>query len=328
MKRRLHTYFILTLLCFLLSVKSFSQHFMFQTGKVNWEAGINVGPSFFLGDLGGHMGKGTRFVKDLNFNFTNLMKGAFITAYPANWLGFRFSAQVGTLEGDDAIINTKGVDELWRKQRNLDFRTKIQEAYVGLEIFPFTFLHRFDEYQPRLRFYGVIGLGVFHFNPQGSLTDPAGNKTWYYLHPLRTEGQGMKEYPDIKPYSLTQLNIPMALGLKYFVSDRFTLSGEFLYRKSFTDYIDDVSKFYIDPNHFSNYMSSQDAAVARQISDKMYGIVTPGVTRYAPGTMRGNPRQDDAYFSLLLKFGVQLGEVYENMSDRNAARKTRCPARF
>ncbi len=328
MKKRLHTYFISAIVCFLLSVKSFSQHLMFQTGKIKWEAGINLGPSFFLGDLGGHMGKGTRFVKDLNLNFTNLMKGVFITAYPADWLGFRFSMQMGELEGDDAIINTKGVDELWRKQRNLDFRTKISEAYGGFEIFPLMFLNRFEEDQPRMRPYGFIGLGVFHFNPQGSLTDQNGNKTWYYLHPLRTEGEGMKEYPNIKPYSLTQVNIPMALGLKYFLSDRITVAGEFLYRKSFTDYIDDVSKFYIDPNDFNKYLSSQDAAIARQISDKMYGIVTPGVTRYAPGTQRGNPHQDDAYFSLLLKFGVQLGEVYDNMADRNAARKARCPARF
>ena len=328
MKKRLPTYFIFISLCFLQPVKSFSQHLMFQTGKVKWEAGMDFGPSFFLGDLGGHRGKGTTLVKDLNFNFTNLMKGVFVTAYPSDWFGFRFAIQTGKLEGDDAIITTKGVDELWRKQRNLDFRTNISEAYAGIEIFPLTFLNRFTEDLPRIRPYGLIGIGVFHFNPQGSLTDANGNKTWYYLHPLRTEGEGMKEYPNIKPYSLTQVNIPMALGLKFYLSDRFTLSGEFLYRKSFTDYIDDVSKFYIDQNNFAKYMSPADAAIAAKISDKIIGIVTPGVTRYAPGTMRGNPKQDDAYFSLLLKVGVQLGTVYASMYDRNVAKHSRCPARF
>lgn len=120
----------------------------------------------------------------------------------------------------------------------------------------------------------------------------------------------------------------MGGGLKYFLSDRFNISSEVLYRKSFTDYIDDVSTNYIDPALFDKYLSPSDAAIARQIHDKVYGIVTPGVTRYAPGTQRGNSKQDDAYFSYLLKFGVRLGSIYENDIQRKAAHQLRCPAKF
>ena len=313
---------------FLFSLKSYSQSIIFQSGKVIWEAGINIGPSFFLGDLGGNAGKGTRFLKDVNLQLTNIMKGLFITAYPSDWLGLRLAAQTGTLEGDDGAIKTKGVDELWRKQRNLDFRTNIMEVYAGAEIFPLMLLNRFREISPRMRPYGVVGIGMFHFNPQGSLTDASGNKTWYDLHPLRTEGQGMKEYPDRKPYSLTQFNVPLGAGIKYYLSDRINISFEVLDRISFTDYIDDVSTTYIDPNLFANYLPAADAAIARQISDKVYGIVTPGVTRYAPGTQRGNAKQDDSYFSLLLKFGVRLGPIYESNLERSAARQAKCPAKF
>jgi hypothetical protein len=332
MKKRFHTVFkhtcVISFLSLLFSVKSFSQSVIFQTGKVIWEAGLNVGPSFFLGDLGGNAGHGSRFIKDVNLQFTNIMKGVYIAAYPTDWLGFRVAIQKGKLEASDAVIDTKGVNELWRKQRNLDFRTNISEAYAAIEIFPFMLLTRFQEDQPRLRPYGVIGIGMFHFNPQGSLTDANGNKTWYYLHPLRTEGQGMAEYPNVKPYSLTQINIPMGCGIKYFLSGRFNISTEFLYRKSFTDYIDDVSKNYIDPSLFDKYLSPADAAIARQIHDKVYGIVTPGVTRYAPGTQRGNPKQDDAYFSFLMKFGVRLGGIYENDIQRSAAHQLKCPGKF
>ena len=313
---------------FLFSVKSFSQSIIFQTGKIIWEAGFNVGPSFFLGDLGGNAGKGTRFLKDVNLQLTNIMKGVFITAYPSDWLGVRFAAQSGTLEGDDAIINTKGVDELWRKQRNLDFRTNITEAYIGLEIFPSMLIPVLRDNVSRLRPYAIIGVGAFKFNPQGSLTDASGNKTWYYLHPLMIEGQGMKEYPQSKPYSLTQINIPIGGGLKYFLSDRVNVSVEILDRLTKTDYIDDVSKNYIDQNLYANYLSAADAAIARQISDKVYGIVTPGVTRYAPGTQRGNPKQNDTYFSLLAKFGVRLGAIYENDFVKRAAHQSKCPVRF
>ena len=46
------------------------------------------------------------------------------------------------------------------------------------------------------------------------------------------------------------MNIPMGAGIKYYASERINLSTELLYRKTFTDYIDDVSKNYIDPNNY------------------------------------------------------------------------------
>jgi hypothetical protein len=302
---------------------------VFGNEKTKVEVGVNIGPSFFLGDLGGNRGKGTRFVKDLNFSTTQIMKGAFITIYPNEWLGIRAAAEGGKLEGEDRIISTKGEDELWRKQRNLDFRTNIAEIYIAAEIYPFMLLHKNDEdYKPRLRPYGVIGVGMFHFNPQGSLTDANGNKTWYYLRPLHTEGQGFSEYPDRKEYSLDQINIPMGCGVKYFISERVNVGLELLLRKSFTDYIDDVSTKYIDPNLFNKYLSPQDAVIARQISDKMFGIVTPTVSRNEPGTQRGNPNQNDSYFNIFLKCAVRLGSIYENRYSRNVASHMRCPARF
>ena len=333
MKKRLHAtwfaYFISIFLSFLLFSKSYSQSLVFGTGKTKVEVGINIGPSFFLGDLGGHRGKGTRFIKDLNLPLTEIMTGAYVTFYPNEWLGFRAAAQYGKLQGDDAIINTKGVNELWRKQRNLDFRTHIAEGYVAAEVFPLMLLNKNNEdYKPRLRPYGVIGVGVFHFNPQGSLTDANGKKTWYYLRPLHTEGEGFPEYPNRKEYSLTQVNIPMGCGLKYIISDRVNISLEILLRKSLTDYIDDVSTTYIDPALFDKYLTPQNARIARQISDKVIGIVTPNVTRYAPGTQRGNPNQNDSYFTTFLKFGIRIGTIYESGYNRNVANHMRCPNRF
>ncbi len=306
----------------------FAQSLIFGNEKSRVEVGVNIGPSFFLGDLGGNRGKGTRFVKDLNFSYTQLMVGGFIAAYPNEWLGIRLVGEIGKLEAEDKIIKTKGVDELWRKQRNLDFRTNITEGYLAVEFFPLMFLNRNDEDKPRFRPYGVIGVGVFHFNPQGSLTDANGNKTWHYLKPLHTEGQGFPEYPDRKEYALTQVNIPMGVGLKYFLSDRINVSFELLLRKSFTDYIDDVSTRYINPDLFDKYLPAADAVIAREISDKMYGIVTPGVARNKPGEQRGNPKQNDSYFTTFVKFGVRLGPIYESSFNRNAASRTRCPNRF
>lgn len=332
MKKRLHiawfTCFIL-FTAFFFSETAYSQGLMFGNEKTRVEVGINVGPSFFLGDLGGNRGRGTRFVKDVNLSVTQVMKGLYATVYPNEWLGIRAAAQIGILEADDRLIKNNGSHELYRKQRNLDFRSNIAEAYIAAEIYPLTLLYiGIPDYKPRFKPYGVIGVGAFKFNPQGSLTDNNGNVTWHDLKPLRTEGQGFEEYPDRKEYSLNQINIPMGVGVKYMLSERINISLELLLRKSFTDYIDDVSTTYIDPNLFDKYLSPADAIIARRIADKVHGIVDPNLARNEPGVQRGNPTQNDSYFTTFLKFGIRLGPVFENSFSRNAAKKMRCPTRF
>ncbi len=316
---------LLLLLCFTILSKSYSQAFLFGE-KVKWEVGLNFGPSFFLGDLGGNSGKGTNNLKDVNLEFTKMMKGVFVTMYPKNWVGLRLAVDITYLEGSDDIITTNGIDELWRKQRNLDFKSNVLEGYVALELFPTMFFKRRSEYEPRLRPYGLAGIGIFHFNPKGSLTDASGNKTWYYLHSLNLEGQGMPEYPDRKPYKLTQVNIPLGVGLKYYASERINLSAEVLYRKTFTDYIDDVSHNYIDPVNYNKHLSAADAALAYKLSDKSIGIIYPGMTRYPPGTMRGDAKDGDTYFSIVMKLGIRLGPIYESTFARRAARQVKCPS--
>lgn len=301
-----------------------SQHLVLGNEKIKVEVGLNFGPSFFLGDLGGNFGRGTHFLKDLNLEETKLMKGAFISVYPKDWIGLRVAAQITYLSGNDLNINTSGEHETYRKERNLDFKSNVWEAYAALEVFPLMMFNKYDDYDPRLKPYGLIGVGLFNFNPKGSLTAANGRKTWYELQPLRTEGQGMKEYPSKKEYNLTQVNIPMGFGVKYQLSDRVNIGTEFLYRKTFTDYIDDVSTTYIDPIYFENYLSNQNASLARRLHDKSNSLTTPA-NRTPPGEQRGNSNQMDSYFSTVLKLGVRLGAIYNSSSERNAARQTRCP---
>jgi hypothetical protein len=321
---------IISLFLLLYSPVTIAQHIVLGNEKLQIEAGINFGPTFFLGDLGGKVGKGTTFIKDLNFQLTKLMKGAFISVYPSNWWGVRVAGQYTYIEGIDKIISTYGVDELWRKQRNIDFKSNMWELYAAVEFFPVEFIKRNDgEYNPRFRPYFFGGVGAFHFNPKGSLTDENGNVTWHELKPLSTEGQGFAEYPNKKPYNLTQMNVPFGMGFKYLVTEKVNIGLELLYRKTFTDYMDDVSTTYIDPNYFDVYLSATDALIAKQISDKTFGIVTPGVSRYDPGVQRGNPNNKDAYFSFVFKVGVNFGGgAYRNAYDKSSAGRVKCPARF
>ncbi len=291
---------------------SFSQSF--GQSSSSWEAGITIGPSNFLGDLGGNAGKGTTFLKDNNFSMTKLTYGAYLAYQPAEWLGFRFAVNFGRLEGDDAIIKGKGGWEEARKLRNSNFRSKLSEALLMAEVYPTVFIENDpSDVWLKLRPYGVIGVGVFHFNPQGK--DPL-TGDWVDLKPLRTEGQGL--IPGVPEYKLTQINIPMGVGIKYFLSESVNLSLEVLHRKTFTDYIDDVSTNYVDPAIFYANMPLAQAQLAARMANKSGGTGT----RFKPGDKRGNPNQNDAYYTVGIKLGFRLGS-----SDRWST-STRCPVRF
>jgi len=277
-----------------------------ESEKNTTEGGFTIGPMVFLGDLGGHFGKGTGFLKDYNMGTTKLSIGAFVTAFPAQWLGFRFSLNYGRIEGDDGLIKGKGGDEESRLARNLNFRSTIWEGTVMAEFYPTVFLEDDPEdVTARLRPYGVLGLGLFHFNPEASYNDPNGTQYWTSLKALHTEGEGFAEYPTRKNYSLMQMNIPMGAGIKYFFSENLNISFEVIHRKTFTDYIDDVSTTYVDPTLFSKYLTPSQAALAVKLSNKsVNGYNTPS---YKKGNKRGDPHQNDAYFTAGFKVAFRIG---------------------
>jgi hypothetical protein len=285
-----------------------------------FEAGFTVGPMVFLGDLGGHMGKGTPFLKDYNMNATKLSYGVYLAAHPNELLGFRLSVNFGKVDGDDNYIRAKGGEEEARLDRNLNFKSNISEATLMLELYPTViFEDQPTEVTGRLRPYGVAGVGVFHFNPMGTYIDPnTSQPTWVYLQPLHTEGQGFPEYPDRKNYALTQLNIPLGVGIKYYFSEKVNLSFEVIHRKTFTDYLDDVSTKFVDPSLFAANLPAGDAQIASAMSNKSPLRGVPGML-YTPGDKRGDPAQKDAYFTFGLKLGIRLG------SDHSYDNSTRCP---
>jgi hypothetical protein len=303
---------------------AFSLHAAAQsitTGNGKVEFGLGLGPMFFLGDLGGNHGVGTTFLKDLNFPVTKFSEGLFINLYPAEWLGFRVAANHGKVEGKDQIIKDRFGDEYSRKVRNLQFRSTILEAYVATEIYPTVFFEQYEERKGKLRPYGIIGIGLFKFNPKGEYFDANGRSRWVELQPLHTEGQGMAEYPDRKNYKLTQTEIPMGFGAKYYLKENFYLGLEVLHRKTFTDYIDDVSTNYIDQSLFSQYLPPAQAAMALQLN---YRENFPALnTRPGLNEQRGNPTQNDAFFSTILKMGWRLTDW--NTPEGRAARQMRCP---
>ncbi len=291
------------LVCFLSFLTTSTKAQSITTGNGKVEIGLGIGPMFFLGDLGGSAGAGKTFIKDLDLPLTKLNKGLYLNYYPAEWIGFRLAGNLGFVEGDDAQAPAKGGQEMDRRERNLNFRSKINEAYAAVEFYPTFFLEKYDGLLGKLRPYVLGGAGVFHFNPE--VRDVDGS--WVKTAPLRLEGQGFAEYPDSKPYKLTQLNVLVGFGAKYYIKENMYLGLEILHRKLFTDYVDDVSHdYYIDPIYFDQYLSAADAQKARRLYYRgTYSF--PTTQPYQTFAERGDPKQNDAYFSTILRMGWRLG---------------------
>lgn len=318
--------FVLILVFASFTTQSFSQSITTGNGKI--ELGLGLGPLFFLGDLGGNRGVGTRFVKDVNFPVTKFAKGIYANIYPAEWLGFRVAINQGKLEGYDSLIRGKGGDEESRKQRNLEFRSPLLEAYAALEFYPTVFIEKYDGLLGKIRPYGVIGVGMFKFKPQGKYYAPNGSSQWVDLQPLRTEGQGMAEYPDRKPYKLSSLEVPIGVGVKYYLKENMYIGFEIMHRKSFTDYVDDVSTNYIDNSLFANYLTPQQTAMANQLYNRVGFVPYQPVNTNRPGIgeQRGNPKQNDSFFSSILRMGWRLNDW--NSANGRALRQLRCPSYY
>jgi hypothetical protein len=284
--------------CF--SMQTRSQSISTPNGK--FEVGLGIGPMFFLGDLGGAAGVGKTFIKDLDLPLTKLNKGLYLNYYPTEFIGLRVAGNLGYLEGDDAEAPAKGGAEEDRKYRNLHFRSKISEVYAAIEIYPTYFFEKYDGLQGKLRPYILGGVGIYHFDPETKDLDGS----WVKTAPLRLEGQGFPEYPDSKPYKLTQKNILMGLGFKYYIKENAYVGFEILHRKLFTDYVDDVShNYYIDPIYFDRNLSAADAITARRLYYR--GVYSFPATRpYEEFAERGDPKENDAYFSSILRLGWRI----------------------
>lgn len=286
-----------------------------STADRRLELGIGIGPMFFIGDLGGNAGVGKTFVKDLDLPLTKFCKGLYLSYYPTEFIGLRLAGNLGFLEGDDAEAPAKGGAEMDRLERNLHFKTKISEVYAAVEIYPTVFMERNDGLKGKLRPYLLAGAGMYHFNPEAKDVDGK----WVKTQPLSLEGQGFAAYPDNKPYKLTQKNIMGGFGIKYYISESFYTGFEILHRKLFTDYVDDVSNdYYIDPIYFDQNLSAADALIARRIYYR--GTYTFPTTRpYEEYAQRGDPKENDAYFSSILRLGWRMGGLDAR------SKQLRCP---
>jgi hypothetical protein len=302
----------LLLTCFLFSFTAvFSQmvkrkksnHYYSQSWKKNKrEIQIGLGSTHFLGELGGRNRIGTGFIKDLDLPMTRPASSFAYLYRVSPQSKIRTGLTWGVLRGDDRMT-----EEPFRNNRNLHFRANILELSSVWEYSLFKENNSFSKYKlkgvkgvkesyPYVYVFGGIA-GLYH-NPQA-----LHEGKWVNLQPLGTEGQGLPGMPS--KYSRINLAIPMGIGMRHYFDKDWKIGWEIGYRKTFTDYLDDVSTEYYDNNEIARVRGD----VAASLSDPNLGrfpyqFDNTGRTR--AGTQRGDPKDKDSYFFLMVNITYTL----------------------
>ena len=263
------------------------------------EFGITVGIANYYGDL----------QPKLFPNYGYMPMFGIVYKYFMNpHIGLRFGASYTKLTAADSLSNIPA-----DRARNLSFATNLFEVHGGLE---FNFWP-VDILKGKVTPYVFGGISAFYFNPYADDT----NGARVYLRPLSTEGQGLPMYPDRKPYSLVNVAFPFGGGMKFFIGKAFFLTAEMGFRYTNTDYLDDVSKTYVNLDTLQKYKG----VLARRMSyrgNQVAGVTEPNNPDY--GFQRGDTKSNDWYW-----FGNVTVTVYlKALGGTREYLKTRCPAFF
>ena len=245
------------------------------------EFGFGVGASHYFGDLN------TR----ARLNRAKLAGTIFFRKNLGNYIAIRIGASFAQVGYSDQY-NTHNK---YMYTRNLSFNSKVWELTLQGD---FNFF-RFMPGDPQYSFtpYITFGAGVFSFDPYAYLR---GRKV--PLRQLGTEGQGSALYPDRKQYSSMAICLPFGGGVKYALNERINIGFEILHRFTNTDYLDDVSKTYVDPVIFPlNPDGSQSDA--QLLYDRSYEIGEPiGI----PNRARGGSKQKDQFVTAMFHVTFNL----------------------
>lgn len=238
--------------------------------KPFWEVGVMGGASAYHGDL-------TEGV--LDGQAVHPAAGFFLRYHYSPSLVVKANVFYGTISGDDGHAK-----DLRRRQRNLSFRSPLVDMGLTAEL-------NLMPFSPTVRSYAkstpylFVGVGLVRFNPHALY-----NGEWIPLQPLGTEGQGTLYYPTRQPYELTQVVIPFGVGLRAMVGSRLVLGAEVGIRKTFTDYLDDVSKTYVE----KEILLAERGALAWELSVREDEFLGEEVIP-TPSTYRGDPTNKDWY---------------------------------
>lgn len=262
------------------------------------EVGIFGGTSSYYGDLQERL-----FPQEGYRACGGLMYKYFV--HPS--VGFRFGATYASLYGADSLSGSPAV-----KNRNLNFQSNLFEMHgaIELNLLPVDF----DEF--KFSPYIFAGLGLFYSNPYtiGS------NDEKIYLRPLSTEGQGLRQYPGRKVYSLVNAGFPLGGGLKVLIGKKLFVSTEIGFRYTSTDYLDDVSSTYVNMDTLFKYKGKQSVDLSFRTDELPLWDGNYPNDKFVRGD---NMKKDWYWFA-----GVNVAIYFDAFGNVMPYKKTRCPRKI
>ncbi|MBK9073979.1 MAG: PorT family protein [Flavobacteriales bacterium] len=244
------------------------------------ELGITGGVTYYIGDINPykHYPARTKPMGGLLFRYN---------------FGSRYAVRAQALYGTLEAFDSDSPDSL-QQLRNLSFRANIFELALLGEINFFHYRAGGKDGKSWTPFV-FAGLCYFRANPRAQL-----DNTWYDLQPLGTEGQGgTSEDGGGNLYKVDQVGIPFGAGLKFALGKRVDLQLEWGLRRTFTDYLDDVSGTYADPEQLN--------PLAAELSDPSLDAAVTDRT----GQARGDTQTRDWYQYTGLSLSVLLTKFTE-----------------
>lgn len=177
-------------------------------------------------------------------------------------------------------------------QNNLSFKTFNPDINLGLQADLFAYNR-----QAPINPYLFGGVGVTYLSPKAKL-----NGTWYSLPELTTEGVKYKRMP---------LVFTAGIGVSVKTTQRLSLGLELCNNFVKSDYLDDVSTVYPNPDQLPS-------DIARALSDRAPEIGEP---LRQPGWNRGSAKSKDSYLFFQVRATYLIGNRAQNLERK----KTRCP---
>ncbi|GGC07183.1 outer membrane beta-barrel protein [Dyadobacter sediminis] len=253
---------------------SFGNRYVNPFGVLSFTGGVGV--AYYTGDL-----------KD-GVNMKHLGLGPSISIGALYRLSEHVSAR-----GELRFYQVSGDQKYARNfQNNLSFRTFNPDINLGIQADLFAYNR-----QARVNPYLMAGAGFTLLNPKAKL-----DGKWHKLAPLTTEGVKYNRLP---------LVFTAGIGTSFKTSERLSLGVELCNNFVNSDYLDDASTVYPNPDQLPNDL-------ARRLSDRSAEI---GQEPRQPGWNRGSAKSKDSYLFLQMRATYLIGSRMQAQERK----KTRCP---
>ncbi len=251
-----------------------------------FDYGFGIGPSNYLGEMGGKEKTRRDFIWDMKLRNTRYSVSGFARYKLNNYFAVHAGMAYLRIQGDDKLSSNRG-----RKGRNLNFRNDMLEFTLRGDayIYGSNDVGKRGTYRLDFKSYVFAGIGAVIHSPKTTY-----DGGWVKLRPLMTEGVSYKK---------VSMAIPLGLGFYFTKKRKYRFGFELGWRLTFTDYLDDVSGVYVDHSASGNQMLID---LANRRDELGTDTSVPTSDNYSPGSKRGDASHNDTYFYSVFTYSYVL----------------------